>query len=112
VRHAAQASPSRHVCMCAAAFVWVQFVCGVKRVELLLSNTCAPATGASTYVDMYNATSNRWIRYPEGLSEARYYLAASSLPSGLVFFAGGLKTGAFFAPREARVCVYVCAASR
>ena len=70
------------------------------------SNTCAPAAGSSAYVDMYNATSNRWIRYPEGLAEARYYLAASSLPSGLVLFAGGLKTGAFFTPRESRVrCV-------
>jgi N-acetylneuraminic acid mutarotase len=45
--------------------------------------------GASAYVDVYNATSNSWIRFPNGLGIARYSLAAASLPSGLVFFAGG-----------------------
>jgi hypothetical protein len=38
---------------------------------------------------MYNATSNSWIRFPNGLGKARRELAAESLPSGLVFFAGG-----------------------
>ena len=38
---------------------------------------------------MYNATSNSWTRFPNGLGQARHFLAAASLPSGLVFFAGG-----------------------
>ena len=40
-------------------------------------------------VDMYNATSNSWTSFPNGLVQAREYLAGASLPSGLVFFAGG-----------------------
>jgi hypothetical protein len=48
----------------------------------------------STFVDMYNATSNSWSRHPTGLGQARGALAAASLPSGLVFFAGGLVSGA------------------
>jgi hypothetical protein len=44
----------------------------------------------SSYVDMYNATSNSWNTYPAGLGQARSNLAAASLASGLVFFAGGL----------------------
>jgi hypothetical protein len=40
-------------------------------------------------VDVYNASSNSWTSYPTGLGLARGYLAAASLPSGLVFFAGG-----------------------
>ena len=43
----------------------------------------------SAYVDMYNATNNSWTRFPNGLGLARFGLAAASLPSGLVFFAGG-----------------------
>ena len=38
---------------------------------------------------MYNATSNSWTTFPTGLGQARSSLAAASLPSGLVFFAGG-----------------------
>jgi hypothetical protein len=49
--------------------------------------------GSSSYVDIYNATSNSWTRLPQGLGEARYELAAASLPSGLVFFAGGRSSG-------------------
>jgi hypothetical protein len=49
---------------------------------------------ASSYMDVYNETSNIWVSHPSGLGQARGYLAAASLPSGLVFFAGGL-TGAF-----------------
>ena len=44
----------------------------------------------SARVDVYNASSNSWASYPTGLGQARGYLAAASLPSGLVFFAGGL----------------------
>ncbi len=47
---------------------------------------------------MYNATSKSWTRFPTGLGQARFNLAAASLPShGLVFFAGGeagIKTSA------------------
>jgi hypothetical protein len=39
---------------------------------------------------VYNASSNSWASYPTGLGQARAALAAASLPSGLVFFAGGL----------------------
>ena len=38
---------------------------------------------------MYNATSNSWTQFPKGLKIGRAKLAAASLPSGLVFFAGG-----------------------
>ena len=44
-------------------------------------------------MDVYNATSNSWIRFPNGLGIARRELAAASLPSGLVFFAGGWNQG-------------------
>jgi hypothetical protein len=50
---------------------------------------CASGNNQSSYVDMYNATSNSWTTYPTGLGQARGYLAAASLASGLVFFAGG-----------------------
>ena len=53
------------------------------------ADTCASGGVVSAYVDMYNATSNSWTRFPTGLGQARYFLAAASLPSGLVFFAGG-----------------------
>ena len=49
--------------------------------------------GHSAYVDVYNATSNSWIRFPNGLGIARRELAAASLSSGLVFFAGGWNQG-------------------
>ncbi len=48
----------------------------------------------STYVDMYNATSNTWLNFRVGLGQARHSLAAAALPSGLVFFAGGFSSGA------------------
>jgi N-acetylneuraminic acid mutarotase len=53
----------------------------------------APPGGHSAYVDVYNATSSSWIRFPNGLGIARSQLAAASLPWGLVFFAGGMKNG-------------------
>ena len=37
---------------------------------------------------MYNATNNSWTSFTK--LAARFRLAAASLPSGLVFFAGGL----------------------
>jgi hypothetical protein len=39
---------------------------------------------------MYNATSNNWTQFPTGLGIGRGQMAAASLPSGLVFFAGGI----------------------
>jgi hypothetical protein len=42
---------------------------------------------------MYNATNNSWTRFPMGLGQAREDMAAASLPSGLVFFAGGWSEG-------------------
>ncbi len=55
---------------------------------------CLSDNGDSSYVDMYNATSNSWTTYPTGLGQARGSLAAASLVSGLVFFAGGYAGGA------------------
>ena len=52
------------------------------------SEPCNAGFGSS-FVDMYNETINSWSRDPEGLGQARAGLAAASLPSGLVFFAGG-----------------------
>ena len=43
---------------------------------------------------MYNASSNSWTTFPNGLGQARHSLAAAALPSGLVFFAGGFSSGA------------------
>ena len=53
------------------------------------ADACASGSSASAYVDMYNATSNSWTTFPTGLGQARSQFAAASLPSGLVFFAGG-----------------------
>jgi hypothetical protein len=47
----------------------------------------------SAFVDVYNAASNSWARYPEGLVQARSFFAATSIPSGAVFFAGGQTSG-------------------
>jgi hypothetical protein len=52
-----------------------------------------PGNGHSALVDVYNATNNSWTRFPNGLGLARRELAAASLPSGLVFFAGGWNQG-------------------
>jgi hypothetical protein len=54
------------------------------------TDTGASGNSLSSFVDMYNATSNNWTSFPEGLGQARYNLAGASLPSGLVFFAGGI----------------------
>jgi hypothetical protein len=51
---------------------------------------CA-AGGDSNVVDIFNATAGTWST--AALSVARYFLAATSLPSAeLAFFAGGLST--------------------
>jgi hypothetical protein len=52
-------------------------------------DSCTVDDDYSSYVDIYNATSNSWTTYPEGLGMARGLLAAASLASGLVFFVGG-----------------------
>jgi hypothetical protein len=69
-------------------------------------DSCAVDDDYSSYVDMYNATSNSWTTYPEGLGMARGFLAAASSTSGLVFFLGGssstmLHVAGFFAKRIA-----------
>ena len=56
-------------------------------------NFCAERFDPSKQVDMYNATSNSWTTYPEGLGQARSLLAAASSASGLVLFAGGTTSG-------------------
>jgi hypothetical protein len=56
----------------------------------IFPDVCASDIERSSYVDMYNATSNSWTTYPTGLGQARSNLAAASLASGLVFFVGGL----------------------
>ena len=73
-------------------------LCGVEADEgvhwMICSDACVSGSGlSSSYVDMYNATSNTWTRYPTGLGQARSYITGASLASGLVFFAGGY-TGA------------------
>jgi hypothetical protein len=57
--------------------------------ELAVYLTSASGSADSSFVDMYNATSNSWTTHPAGLGQARCCLAAASLASGLVFFAGG-----------------------
>ncbi len=66
----------------------------------MLSKEYMPESGQtefgnqSAFVDVYDLTSNSWTRHPSGLGEARGFLAAATLPSGLVFFAGGFVDGA------------------
>ncbi len=65
-----------------------------KRVkELYISDAWASGGGPSLHVDIYNETSNSWTTYITGLGQAREYLAAASLASGLVIFAGGWSGG-------------------
>jgi hypothetical protein len=47
----------------------------------------------STFVDIYNATSQIWSGYPDGLGQARSDMAVASLPPNLVIFAGGEVSG-------------------
>ncbi len=62
----------------------------------------------SAYVDIYNATSASWIRLPEGLGQARAYLAAAAMSSGLVIFAGGLTGEEYRTSKSQQACVYEC----
>ncbi len=55
-----------------------------------------PGVFYSSFVDMYNSTSHQWIVNSAGLGQPRGYLAAASLASGLVLFAGGLASGVVF----------------
>jgi hypothetical protein len=71
---------------CAVACV-VRMMCGI------FAESYASGGSFSARVDVYNASSNSWASYPTGLGQARGYLAAASLPSGLVFFAGGEQSG-------------------
>jgi hypothetical protein len=55
---------------------------------------------------MYNATSNSWTSFPNGLRQAIGYSTAASLPSGLVFFAG-VDKGARSCARAAQLLLLV-----
>ena len=81
---------------------WIRFPNGLGIARGLLAAASLPsglvffaggynqnAAIFSADVDMYNATSNKWTHFPAQLGQGRYRLAAASLPSGLVFFAGG-----------------------
>jgi hypothetical protein len=68
------------------------FFCFLR--DTIIFETFKSGDGYSAHVDMYNASSNSWSSYPTGLGEARGDVAAASLPSGLVFFAGGQLSGA------------------
>ena len=47
------------------------------------------SSAGSAHVDMYNSVTGTWFVFSSGLGQARRFLVAVSLPSGLVFFAGG-----------------------
>ncbi len=47
------------------------------------------SSAGSAHVDIYNSVTGTWTAFSSGLGQARRHLAAVSLPSGLVFFAGG-----------------------
>ena len=52
---------------------------------------CAAGSGVSDVVDIFNVTAGTWST--AALSQARYYLAATSLPdAGVAIFAGGYCT--------------------
>ena len=63
-------------------------------------------------MDIYNATSTSWIRLPEGLGQARAYLAAAAMSSGLVIFAGGLTGEEYRTSKSQQACVYECSCVR
>ena len=72
----------------------VQFFCECVEVfSAFFFDVCTSGGMQSVFVDVYNATSNSWARYPEGLVQARSFFAATSIPSGAVFFAGGQTSG-------------------
>ncbi len=61
---------------------------GARFELLLLIADSGSSTSASDVVDIFDGSSGRWST--AALSVARYYLAATSLPSqGLAIFAGG-----------------------
>jgi hypothetical protein len=52
---------------------------------------CAAGSGSSSVVDIFNVTSGTWST--AALSQARSYIAATSLPdAGVAIFAGGIGT--------------------
>jgi hypothetical protein len=67
-------------------------------------NACS-GSSVSAHVDIYNSHTNTWTSLPNGLGEARHFLASATLPCGLVFFAGG-STGVRAYVRGARLCVF------
>ena len=64
---------------------WAEVVLLIACASLM---PCAASSGLSNSVDIFNVTSGAWST--AALSEARYYLAATSLPNlGVAIFAGG-----------------------
>ncbi len=69
--------------------VWDE--CAVLGMLSTLTACPVIGVGVSNVVDIFDATSGNWST--ANLSEARYYLAATSLPNqGLAIFAGGYGT--------------------
>ncbi len=96
----------------AVLFLFVNYVVCSK--QCADSDTFSLEERFSSFVDTYNATSNSWTRLPEGLGQPRSALVSASLPSGLVFFAGGITLGArqsLFACHLPRVLFFSCTLS-
>ena len=56
--------------------------------ECVLPHACSGGQGVSSVVDIFHATTATWST--AALSEARFFLEATSLPNeGLAIFAGG-----------------------
>ncbi len=67
---------------------WKEARCELPLACCWLLMRCAGSSTFSKVVDIFNASSGRWTTAE--LNEARYFLAATSLPSqGLAIFAGG-----------------------
>jgi hypothetical protein len=82
------------------------------KTELGRTDVRASGSIPSAYVDIYNATSASWTRLPEGLGQARAYLAAAALSSGLVIFAGGLTGEARRTSKSQQTRVHECSCVR
>lgn len=59
-------------------------------IAMVCYRTFTTGSLESSFVDVYDATSGSWTSDAAGLGQPRTDLAAASLPSGLVIFAGGL----------------------
>ncbi len=82
-------------CCCDGFVIMTSLICCLLFSLEGFGFTDNPTSGSvqSSFVDIYNSTSNRLTAYPKGLRQARSFLAAASLPSGLALFVGGLISG-------------------